>query len=246
MMFRSWTAPLAALLFSLFSSNASATIYDFIKLTQDNPGGLGESAWNVLTVGNMHITGHATQGLNPGQDDDDQQFAYLDWGRAGLGVCKDVTSSSIINMATTGNTTNRCSPSSDDNVTNEEYLDFTFDQAVTVENLWFNNNHDGGFDAGDKVSIGIAGMSLNPFDGLTAFDVALGYAPGSPYAQAGMNGIGSFFVAAGQTLRVAFNNEQFYISGMQVNAVPVPAAVWLFGTAFAGLIGFGRRKQAAA
>jgi hypothetical protein len=26
-------------------------------------------------------------------------------------------------------------------------------------------------------------------------------------------------------------------------AVPVPAALWLFGTALAGLAGFGRRKQ---
>jgi len=240
MKFKSSTAPLVAILFLLFSSHASAVIYDFIKLTQDNPGGLGESAWSTLNVGNMHITGHATQGANPGQDDDDRQFAYLDWGRAGLGVCKDVTSASIIDVATTGNTTNRCNPSSDDNVTNEEYLDFTFDQAVTVENLWFNNNHDGGFDAGDKVNIGIAGIPLTPFD------VALGYAPGAPYPQAGMNGIGSFFVAAGQTLRVAFNNEQFYISGIEVNAVPVPAAVWLFGTALAGLIGFGKRRRAAA
>lgn len=31
-----------------------------------------------------------------------------------------------------------------------------------------------------------------------------------------------------------------------VSAVPVPAAVWLFGSALAGFIGFGRRKQLAA
>ena len=30
-----------------------------------------------------------------------------------------------------------------------------------------------------------------------------------------------------------------------VSAVPVPGAVWLFGSAIAGLIGFGRRKQIA-
>ena len=32
---------------------------------------------------------------------------------------------------------------------------------------------------------------------------------------------------------------------LTVSAVPVPAAVWLFGTALVGLIGFGRRKKAA-
>ena len=30
-----------------------------------------------------------------------------------------------------------------------------------------------------------------------------------------------------------------------INAVPVPAAIWLFGTALIGLVGFGRRKLAA-
>ena len=29
------------------------------------------------------------------------------------------------------------------------------------------------------------------------------------------------------------------------NVVPVPAAVWLFGTALVGLVGFGRRRKAA-
>jgi hypothetical protein len=32
---------------------------------------------------------------------------------------------------------------------------------------------------------------------------------------------------------------------MQVSTVPVPAAVWLFGTALVGLIGFSNRRRAA-
>ena len=32
-----------------------------------------------------------------------------------------------------------------------------------------------------------------------------------------------------------------YSSAISVNPVPVPAAVWLFGTALIGLIGFGKR-----
>jgi hypothetical protein len=34
-------------------------------------------------------------------------------------------------------------------------------------------------------------------------------------------------------------------SAPPVNPVPVPAAVWLFGTALIGLVGFGKRKKAA-
>jgi len=30
----------------------------------------------------------------------------------------------------------------------------------------------------------------------------------------------------------------------QVNVVPLPAALWLFGSALIGLVGFGRRKKA--
>ncbi len=31
----------------------------------------------------------------------------------------------------------------------------------------------------------------------------------------------------------------------ELSAVPIPAAVWLFGTALVGLVGFSRRKQSA-
>ena len=34
-------------------------------------------------------------------------------------------------------------------------------------------------------------------------------------------------------------------SGLQIQAVPVPAAAWLFGTALIGLVGFSRRRKAA-
>ncbi|MCP4874294.1 MAG: hypothetical protein GY896_02305 [Gammaproteobacteria bacterium] len=34
------------------------------------------------------------------------------------------------------------------------------------------------------------------------------------------------------------------LTGIEVSAVPVPAAIWLFGTALFGLVGFGRRKAA--
>jgi hypothetical protein len=38
--------------------------------------------------------------------------------------------------------------------------------------------------------------------------------------------------------------NQQYLANISVAAVPVPGAVWLFGTAVTGMIGFGRRKAA--
>jgi hypothetical protein len=47
--------------------------------------------------------------------------------------------------------------------------------------------------------------------------------------------------------RVGLNNVLSMASASswnQVSAVPVPAAIWLFGTALIGLVGFGKRKAA--
>lgn len=38
--------------------------------------------------------------------------------------------------------------------------------------------------------------------------------------------------------------SQTYIATLSASPVPVPGAVWLFGSAIAGLVGFGRRKTA--
>ena len=245
-------APVAALLAVFLAPGANAGIINFIELTEnriidgDPYDGLGESSWSTLSSSDhselnhfgLSITGHSTvDSPNPDGSADTKQFAYLDWGNAGLGVCKDAVGAPSGNNS--GSSANSCSPRSDDNVTFHEYLEFMFDQDVMVDKLWFNNNHDGGFnsdkdptDKTDLIDIGISGMTL------TGYAVMTGYAGGD-------NGIGSFLVKQGQKLRVAFNNEQFYMSGMQVSAVPVPAAVWLFGTAIVGLIGFQRRRKAA-
>lgn len=184
---------------------AQAGILNFIDLA--NVTEAGYSVLNLSVGGaNVAITGSATN------DDDPNQFAYLDADAGGLGVCKDLTASL------------QCTPSNDDNLTVEETLSFVFDRDVTINNFWFNNNHDGGLATGDKVTI----------DG-NQYDVALGVVGGA-------NGIGSFTVAAGDTLNVEYYNQQLYISGMEVTSVPEPATLGLMGLGLLGLALRSRRK----
>ena len=217
---------LAATAILVSANTVSAGVIDFIALTET--GGYGESAWTSLNLSsggaNVAISGRASN------DNDSQQYAYLDWGNAGLGACKDVVTASKVdkkNPSAATKKSNNCAPSSDDNVTSSEYLRFIFDTNVVITKIWFNNNHDGGFDAADKVNIN---GSL--------FSVKTGYANGA-------NGIGSFNVAANTAFDVKYHNEEFYISAIEFSKVkvPEPSTILLFGLGLLGLVGARRIKQ---
>lgn len=50
----------------------------------------------------------------------------------------------------------------------------------------------------------------------------------------------------GSTISKTESTNQQYLANISVKAVPVPAAVWLFGSAIAGFVGMGKRKKAVA
>ena len=66
-------------------------------------------------------------------------------------------------------------------------------------------------------------------------DYENGYAGGSRFSQNGDGNPWSNLATADLT----------FSTYVEVSAVPVPAAVWLFGTALVGLAGFGRRRKKA-
>lgn len=214
---------LAAGVLGVASTTASAGLIDFISVIEDPATGLGESAWDMLSLtdASSGVSITLTAGYLDANNQENDAYVYLDWGTAGVGVCRELVAggSKSANTAYTGNGANLCNPASDDNVTGSsdfsEFLDITFDSDAWID-FSLNNNHDGGFDMSDFAW----------FDGL---DV---YASNSTHIDYGMA------VTAGQTVRVMFGNEEFYLESI---SVPEPAMFSLLGL---GLLGFGFARRA--
>ena len=200
---------IAGLALSLITGTASAALFDFQHMANTVPG---ESAHQPLTVTaadfSVDINGYKSTGL---------ASAYLDSGRAGLGVC-------------TPNGSGICG--ADDNVDEVgEFLEFVFTQDVYISDIWFNNNHDPDYSL-DSDHINIDGANTLFSDSMK--DAAMD----NQYRLSGTT-----FVAAGDTFTIGYVDEQFYVGAMKVST-PEPAIPALIAL---GLIGIGlstRKKKA--
>ena len=146
-------------------------------------------------------------------------FAYLDKGNAGLGVCKILSGS-----------TNQCNPSNDDNVTLDETLILTFDQIVSLDEVTFRDGgHHQTFAKDALFELTIDGI----FQGASPLTATfLGPLVGKVFEFANFNPMAN-----------TDNDYQFYISTVNVSAVPIPAAIWLFGSAMLGFVGIRRNNK---
>jgi hypothetical protein len=215
----------------------------------------GESAWSKLSLNELGLDVDIT-GIYNG----DTVFAYLDHsgggnasrsGQAGLGTCRALNSNASSDVKKPSNTSNSCSPSSDDNVNvyddKGEGLKFTFNQNLTVKEIWFNNNHDPDYGMdGDTVVIN---GSNHTFGARSNFDLGwlFEFGPeGFTFAPTQMLTIDYFVPGVGSNLL----GEEFYISAVVFddtprdpdNPVPVPSTLALLGLGIAGLGARKRRK----
>ena len=67
-------------------------------------------------------------------------------------------------------------------------------------------------------------------------------APTDFYSTISGNGIGGFRIFANSQIEGNTNIDSITLMTNPIPTVPVPAAIWLFGTAIMGMVGFNRRK----
>lgn len=216
------TACFQILVFMLVNANIStAATFDFVSYADGDADKDGHYEWGYdqFTVTEDNVKLQAT-GQYFNEKAWEKAYAYLDRGHAGLGVCKEITGG------------NQCAPSSDDNVTPKELLLFNFDQSVALNQVEFRNgSHGKEFDGEFRFSVFSDGRwSLMEAHPLTQIFES--------------NRVGEAF--AFQNLNKNDDNKhQFYVASLNVSAVPVPSAFWLFGTALLGMVTKRRKIKAA-
>lgn len=211
-----FTAALVAA--TLTAGSASAATLDF--LAEANSAERGEADGTVLPTTFMDgiaVTVSAGLFTGPGE-----AFAYLDKGDAGLGACKELTS------------TKQCNPSSDDNVTSNEFVTIAFDMAYDLSGFVFRAANHNVINASSTQTL-LTNINGAGFVETTFGALATGFA---------LEGVTSLSLGFGGS-----SPNQFYLSSVNAeespfNAdIPLPASLPLMLAGLGGLGIASRRRR---
>lgn len=209
-------------------------------VTQDFTNGTYLQGYTVAAHGSITSPNVVIADLSYASDPQ----AYFDLNQAGIGVCR----------SSGAPTAGQCNPTNDDNITGPsapgggpvETLSLSFVKGLTggfiVTDIFVKNE--------GHIFTGMAGKLINvSLDGLSwasyAIDAAGKLLDGIPAA--------TFSLASGQFIHFQFNNQQFYVSSMDISRdpgridIPLPAALPLLlgGLGGLGLLGRMRRRRQA-
>ena len=126
-----------------------------------------------------------------------------------------------------------------DEITTGQTLNLIFNTAVRITSIEFLDLYEGV--RAEEATVSIDG-------GISRSVIATGSSGDGGYANL------DFLALVGADQNIEFTarnlygddgNNDYALAAITVSAVPVPAAIWLFGTGLIGLIGFSKRRKAA-
>jgi hypothetical protein len=204
---------------SFFTTVKASTTYNFAVTN------INEKGWESYIDGDLTVTASNGNGINATgvpTNSDDRYYAYLDGPSGstnvgGLGVCKK----------TDGN----CAGISDDNQMSGEYIHMRWSNEVNIWSLNIQGDH------GETIEGTNLKYSLDLGATWYLLDIALKTLEDVPTAGWVSNSLDYTIVGNENT------DPQMYLASITVSAVPVPAAIWLFGTALIGFVGMSRRTS---
>lgn len=215
----------------LLAQGAHAAVFDFAGLADKKTSIdgyiaslAGEKGWASFswTVDGLTVTANAYT-IKKGVEK--LAYAYLDSGKAGLGVCKAIYAK--------GKDKGECTPSSDDNVQSGEYLELTFSKEVSLDHISFvNGDHKNTFASSAKFGLSVDDGSFASKTLKHSFDP--------------LNLTGTSFVFKGLGTGV---NKEFYINTLTATAavvpVPEPETYALMGLGLLAIVAKRRSKASA-
>ncbi len=238
------TSLLAGCMLGASLSAQAAVTYDFTSGGTSSTE-IGSGFGNALDFGDMTVTAWGTTGSNQGTGawgDSIETGEIYRWS-TGLGACNQAE----------GTVGGGCSiyQHQVDNYSYDDLVLFVFDYDVTFDNIvidpYFTTDVDVTFWIGN-----ISSSDLTGLDDVTLLTTAGFGSPvdntfygktSSPQTIDLSTTVGNALLIGGQRDQGAPDDDDYFkIASLTVTPVPVPAAVWLFGSGLLALVGVSHRK----